>query len=136
MKVNVPRFDGGLKRRGSSTMARQERYDLGPLADFMAEDILSTPGRHLVEEVTEDCGDPEAFASAFEQIVSRWRRFFLPFRGNITYSGSAGGEATEATCRMKILVVGHYVLIREAPRGVLIEELGGDITVLEAADSR
>jgi tetratricopeptide (TPR) repeat protein len=48
---------------------RQERYDLGPLADFMAEDILSTPGRKLVEEVTEDCGDPEALASAFDKIV-------------------------------------------------------------------
>jgi DNA-binding NarL/FixJ family response regulator len=35
---------------------------------------------------------------------------------------------------MKILVVDHHVLIREALRGVL-KELGGDITVLEAADS-
>jgi DNA-binding NarL/FixJ family response regulator len=36
---------------------------------------------------------------------------------------------------MKILVVDHHVLIREALRGVL-KELRGDITVLEAADSR
>src|SRR6266853_2109362 len=58
--------------------SRQERYDLGPLADFMAEDILSTPGPQLVEEVTEDCGDPEAFASAFDKIVHAE----LPNRGN------------------------------------------------------
>jgi DNA-binding NarL/FixJ family response regulator len=36
---------------------------------------------------------------------------------------------------MKILVVDHHVLAREALRGVL-KELGGDVTVLEAADSR
>jgi CheY-like chemotaxis protein len=36
---------------------------------------------------------------------------------------------------MKILVVDHHVLIREALRGVL-KELRGDITALEAADSR
>ena len=36
---------------------------------------------------------------------------------------------------MKTLVVYHHVSIREAPRGVL-KELTGDITVLEAADSR
>jgi DNA-binding NarL/FixJ family response regulator len=36
---------------------------------------------------------------------------------------------------MKVLVVYHHVPIREALRGVL-KELGSDITVLEAADSR
>ena len=36
---------------------------------------------------------------------------------------------------MKILVVDDHVLIRDALRGVL-KELRGDITVLEAADSR
>ena len=36
---------------------------------------------------------------------------------------------------MKTLVVYHHVSIREALRGVL-KDLGGDITVLEAADSR
>ena len=178
---------------GLDTMTRQDRYDLGALADFMAEDILSTPGRHLVDEVTEDCGDPEAFASAFEQIVhaelpsrsnaaglsftpgqyhafpgsesgawvlvrkrreaplssepllSRWRR------GNITYSGSAGGEAKNNTsgpgsaggeakfrpihAGMKILVVDDHELIREAMRGALAE-LDGEAAILEAADSR
>src|SRR5262249_3346766 len=49
--------------------SRQERYDLGPLADFMAEDILSTPGHQLIDEVVDDCGDPEALASAFDKAV-------------------------------------------------------------------
>jgi len=95
--------------------ARQERYDLGPLADFMAEDILSTPGSQLVDEVAEDCGDPEALASAFDKIVHAER----PSRGD----SPAGFE---------ILVVDDHVLIREALRGVL-KEVKGDATVLEAS---
>jgi hypothetical protein len=49
---------------------RQERRDLASLSDFMSEDILSTPGIALIEEVAEDCGDPEFLASAFDRIAS------------------------------------------------------------------
>jgi hypothetical protein len=58
--------------------SHQERYDLGPFADFMAEDILSTPGDQLIDEVVEDCGDAEALASAFDRIVDAER----PSRGD------------------------------------------------------
>ncbi len=104
--------------------ARQERYDLGPLADFMAEDILSTPGRQLVDEVAEDCGDPEALASAFDKIVHAER----PSRGD----SPAGLSIALGQHNVEILVVDDHVLIREALRGVL-KEVKGNATVLEAS---
>src|SRR6266853_3600020 len=104
--------------------ARQERYALGPLADFMAEDILSTPGRQLVDEVAEDCGDPEALASAFDKIVHAER----PSRGD----SPAGLSIQRGIGDVKILVVDDHALIREALRGVL-KELKSDATVLEAS---
>jgi hypothetical protein len=59
----------------------------------MAEDILSTPGRQLVDEVTEDCGDPEALASAFDKIV----HIELPNRGDSRACWSiASGHTGEA----------------------------------------
>jgi hypothetical protein len=92
--------------------SRQERCDLGPLADFMAEDILSTPGRQLVDELTEDCGDPEAFASAFDKIVQdldpllpHWRR---SSRGIAIRAGR--NLARSIRSRRRILtVLGHIV---------------------------
>jgi hypothetical protein len=114
--------------------SRQQRYDLGPLADFMAEDILSTPGPQLVEEVTEDCGDPEAFASAFDKIVhaelpnrgnspaglsiapgrgalqssrplhSRWRRL-LTALGNIVFPNRLSMAVITATCVALVAVI-------------------------------
>jgi DNA-binding NarL/FixJ family response regulator len=104
--------------------ARQERYDLGPLADFMAEDILSTPGRQLVDEVAEDCGDPEALASAFDKIVHAER----PSRGD----SPTGLSIALGQHNVEILVVDDHVLIREALRGVL-KEVKGNATVLEAS---
>src|SRR6266436_1713920 len=119
--------------------ARQERYDLGPLADFMAEDILSTPGRQLVDEVAEDCGDPEALASAFDKIVhadpaalaSAFDKIVhaeRPSRGD----SPAGLSIALGQHNVEILVVDDHVLIREALRGVL-KEVKGNATVLEAS---
>src|SRR5260370_628389 len=104
--------------------ARQDRYDLGPLADFMAEDILSTPVSQLVDEVAEDCGDPEALASAFDKIVHAER----PSRGD----SPAGLSIALGQHNVEILVVDDHVLIREALRGVL-KEVKGNATVLEAS---
>ena len=95
--------------------ARQERYDLGPLADFVAEDILSTPGRQLVDEVAEDFGDPEALASAFDKIVHAER----PSRGD----SPARLSIALGQHNVEILVVDDHVLIREPLRGVRSSQL-------------
>ena len=39
------------------------------LVDFMVEDILATLGDRLLDEVGEDCGDPNALATEFDTIV-------------------------------------------------------------------
>jgi DNA-binding NarL/FixJ family response regulator len=106
--------------------SRPERYDLGPLADFMAEDILSTPGRQLVNEVIEDCGDPEALASAFDKIVHAE----LPNRVD-SLAGLSIAPGQQRTGRKTLVVDGH-ALIRSAIRDVL-KKVKGDATVLEAS---
>lgn len=49
--------------------SREDRRDLTALSDFMGEDILSTPGDRMVEEVVEDCGVSGFLASAFDVIA-------------------------------------------------------------------
>jgi hypothetical protein len=97
--------------------SRRERFDLGPLADFMAEDILSTPGRKLVDEVTEDCGDPEALAFAFDKIVNAElpNRADRPIRSSIrlgqrrTGPLSLSSEPLLSRWRRTLLVIGNLI---------------------------
>jgi hypothetical protein len=97
--------------------SRRQRFDLGPLADFMAEDILSTPGRKLVDEVTEDCGDPEALAFAFDKIVNaelpnradRPIRSSIPLGQRRTGPLSLSSEPLLSRWRRTLLVIGSLI---------------------------